>query len=77
MSVTRSRAAVSRMVRASKATESSCSTTVAPLCSAANTVHCAAACMSGGAANHTPAPFVAMPAIASAVAPSMPPMAET
>ena len=36
---------------------------MAPLCSAANTVHCAAACMSGGAANHTPAPLVAMPVI--------------
>ena len=50
---------------------------VAPLWSPANTVHCAAACMSGGAANQTPAPRDATVVICSAVAPSMPPMAAT
>ena len=57
--VTRSRAAVSRIVAMSNGLESSCSTTVPPWFSAINAVHCAATCMSGDVGNHTPPPAAA------------------
>src|SRR5262245_63796074 len=43
----------------------------------ANAVHCAAACMSGGAANHVPPPAADLAARLSLDAPSAPPIAET
>ena len=50
---------------------------VAPDSRPPNAVHWAAACMSGGAANHVPAPADAVAASESAVATSLPPMPDT
>ncbi len=73
----RSRAAVARIVGASKRRLSSWSTTVAPMLAARNTVHCAATCMSGEVGNHTPAPASALARTVASPVSSVPPMAAT
>ena len=65
------------MARALNGPASSCSTTVPPWCSEANVVHCAAACMSGGAGNQIRFGPAVAAVIVATVAPSAPPIEAT